>query len=107
MLVIMWQGDSIVVSHVTSHIGFPRGKHLDELDILLNYNCIDSLAINETRLDGSISDQDVKVEGYDMIRCDRTVHGRLGWGCLLLCSFEHKLRCPRGFGQSSPGNLIH
>ena len=49
-------------------------KHLDELRILLNYNCIDLLAINETRLDGSISDQDVKVEGYDVIRWDRTVN---------------------------------
>ena len=55
-------------------------KHLDELRVLLNYNCIDLLAINETRLDGSISDQDVKVEGYDMIRCDRTVNGRFGGG---------------------------
>ena len=39
-------------------------KHLDELRILLNYNYIDLLAINETRLDGSISVQDVKVEGH-------------------------------------------
>ena len=39
------------------------------------------LAINETRVDGSISDQDVKVEGYDVIRCDRTVNaGRFGGG---------------------------
>lgn len=43
-------------------------KHLDELRILLNYNCRDFLAINETRLDGGISHQDVKVEGYDVIR---------------------------------------
>ena len=55
-------------------------KHLDELRILLNYNCIDLLAINETRLDGSISDQDVKVEGYDVTRWDRTVNGRFGGG---------------------------
>ena len=62
-------------------------KHLDELRILLNYNCIDLLAINETRLDGSISDQDVKVEGYDVIRCDRTVNGRFGGGvCLYIRS---------------------
>ena len=55
-------------------------KHLDELRVLLNYNCIDLLAINETRQDGSISDQDVKVEGYDVIRSDRTVNGRFGGG---------------------------
>jgi len=53
-------------------------KHFDELRILLNYNCGDLLAINETRLDGGISDQNVKVEGYDVIRCDRTVTGRFG-----------------------------
>ena len=38
------------------------------------------ICINETRLDGSISDQEVKVEGYDVIRCDRTVNGRFGGG---------------------------
>ena len=32
------------------------------------------LAIKETRLDGSISDHDLKVEGYDVIRCDRAVN---------------------------------
>ena len=41
---------------------------------------IDILAINETRLDGSISDQEVKVVGYDVIRRDRTVNGRFGGG---------------------------
>ena len=55
-------------------------KHLDERCILLNYNCIDLLAINETRPDRNISDQDVKVEGYDVIRCDRTVNRRFGGG---------------------------
>ena len=34
----------------------------------------------QVRLDGSISDQDVKVEGYDVIRWDRTVNGRFGGG---------------------------
>ena len=55
-------------------------KHLAELRVLLNYNCVDLLAINETRLHGSISDQDLKVEGYDMIRSDRTVNDRFGGG---------------------------
>ncbi|CAH3024985.1 unnamed protein product, partial [Porites evermanni] len=32
------------------------------------------------RLDGSISDQDVKIVGYDVIRRDRTVNGRFGGG---------------------------
>ena len=32
------------------------------------------LAIKETRQDGGIYDHDVKVEGYDVIRCDRAVN---------------------------------
>ena len=35
-------------------------KRIDELRIVLDGQPIDILAINETRLDGSISDQDVK-----------------------------------------------
>ena len=38
------------------------------------------LAINEARPDRNISDQDAKVEGYDVIRCDRTVNHRFGGG---------------------------
>ena len=53
-------------------------KHLNERCILLNYNCIGLLAINEARPDRNISDQDTKVEGYDVIRCDRTVNRRSG-----------------------------
>ena len=52
-------------------------RHLDEL---LNYDCIDLLAINEARPDRNISDQDAKVEGYDVIRCDRIVNRRFGGG---------------------------
>ena len=55
-------------------------KHLDELRIVLDGQSIDILAINETRLDGSISDQDVKIVGYVVIRRDRTVNGRFGGG---------------------------
>ena len=55
-------------------------KHLDERCILLNYNCIDFLAINEARPDRNISDQDAKVEGYDVIRCDRTDNRRFDGG---------------------------
>ena len=66
-------------------------KHIDELRIALDGQPIDILAINETRLDGSISDQDVKIVGYDVIRRDRTVNGRfekvIDWPqhCKFLC----------------------
>ena len=46
-------------------------KRIDELRIVLDGQPIDILAINETRLDGSISDQDVKIVGYDVIRRDQ------------------------------------
>ena len=39
-------------------------KHLDELSILLDF---DLLAINKTRLYEDISEQDVQVEGCDLI----------------------------------------
>ena len=53
---------------------------LQEERLLLDGQHIDILAINETRLDRSISDQDVNVVGYDVIRRDRTVNGRFGGG---------------------------
>ena len=53
-------------------------KHIDELCIVLDGQPIDILAINETRLDGSISDQDVKIVGYDVICRDRTINWRFG-----------------------------
>lgn len=57
--------------------------------ILLDCQHIDMLAINKTRLDESISDQDVKVVGEDVIRCDR-----IRWGYMLQYSFEHLLPSP-------------
>ena len=47
-------------------------KHIDELRVFLNDQNIDVLAINETRLNESIFDQEVKVQGYDTIRRDVT-----------------------------------
>ena len=55
-------------------------KHIDELRVFLNDQNIDVLAINETRLNESILDQEVKVQGYDIIRRDRSTNGRFGGG---------------------------
>ena len=55
-------------------------KHIDELRVFLNDQNIDVLAINETRLNESIFDQEVKVQGYDIIRRDRSTNGRFGGG---------------------------
>ena len=55
-------------------------KHIDELRVFLNDQNIDVLAIIETRLNEGIFDQEVKVQGYDIIRRDRSKNGRLGGG---------------------------
>ena len=55
-------------------------KHIDELRVFLNDQNIDVLAINETRLNESIFDQEVNVQGYDVIRRDRSTNGRFGGG---------------------------
>ena len=55
-------------------------KHLDELKVFLSNNPIDVLAINETRLDFSISDCEVFIPGYEIFRRDRNINGRHGGG---------------------------
>ena len=45
--------------------------HIDELRILLAHNEIDILSINETKLNETISDNEVNISGYDIIRRDR------------------------------------
>lgn len=41
---------------------------------------IDVLAINETRLDNSIKDNEVYITGYEIVRRDRDLNGRFGGG---------------------------
>ena len=55
-------------------------KHIDELRILLANNMIDVLAINETRLDFTVSDREVHIDGYEIVRRDRATNGRFGGG---------------------------
>ena len=50
-------------------------KHLDELTIVINELSFDVITINETRLDESFNDRDVRISGYDIIRRDRNRHG--------------------------------
>ncbi|XP_068674424.1 uncharacterized protein [Montipora foliosa] len=49
--------------------------HLDELKIFLVSNDIDVLAINETKLNEYITDNEVSISGYDIVRRDRTTYG--------------------------------
>ena len=46
-------------------------KHKDEIEVLIRENKIDIFAINETKLDSKTKDEQVSVEGYNILRCDR------------------------------------
>ena len=51
-------------------------KHKDEIEVLMNENRIDILAVNETKLDKSVLDSYITIENYsEPVRCDRNQHG--------------------------------
>ena len=50
-------------------------KHLDELRILVDQEMPHVTGINETKIDSSISDTDIQIEGYRVVR-----RGRNKWG---------------------------
>ena len=54
--------------------------HIEELRVFLSHNTIDVLAIHETRLDSTISDNEVHIHGYEIVRRDRECNGRFGGG---------------------------
>ena len=43
-------------------------KHYEELQILMEKQPLDLLCINESRLDETISDGEIKLSGYNLIR---------------------------------------
>ena len=50
-------------------------KYIDEIRMSKSFKSFDIIAFNGTRLDSSISDAEVKVCGYDLIRKDRSRKG--------------------------------
>ena len=50
-------------------------KHIDELQVLLESNSIDILAINESKIDDTVSDNEMHINGYNIIRNDRNRNG--------------------------------
>ena len=50
-------------------------KHLDEIRLILLDKKLDVSAINETRLDSTISDRLVSIDGYNVLRADRDRNG--------------------------------
>ena len=61
--------------------------HIDDLRVIIDNSNIDILAINETKLDFSVDDDQVYLPGFDIIRKDRLHNGRSGGGvCIYLRS---------------------
>ena len=66
-------------------------KHLDELKVLMANEPLDILAINESRLDISIPDFHININGYNLIRRDRNRNG--GGVCVFIrksIEFKHR-----------------
>ena len=62
-------------------------RHIDELRIFMSSTKMDLLCINETKCDSSISDHEVCLPGFELVRRDRSVNGRRGGGiCIYIQS---------------------
>ena len=61
---------SININSLLKHV------HIDELRVILGKHPLDILAINESKIDESISDNEIKVPGYVLCRRDRNRNGR-------------------------------
>ena len=55
-------------------------KHLDEIRLILINNALDILAINESKIDDNISNDEIHINGFNAIREDRN---RFGGGVFL------------------------
>ena len=55
-------------------------SHMDDLKILMYDTNIDILAINETKLDNSVLNNEVHLDGYEIIGKDRYTNGGNGGG---------------------------
>ena len=60
--------------------------HVDQLRIFVHSqgSNIDVLAINETKLESSITNDYIQISGFEVVRRDRQPHGRNG-GVVCIC----------------------
>ena len=66
-------------------------KKIDEINCSMANKFIDLIAFNETRLDANITDNMIKIDGYDVVRKDRSRNG--GGVCIYLrSSINYKVR---------------
>lgn len=80
------RGFKVASLNITSLI-----KHIDELRIFMFDQVLDILAINETRLDQSISDTAINLPGYRLVRSDRNRRG--GGVCIYIReTIQHRIR---------------
>ena len=54
--------------------------HIDELRVFMSSSEIDILAINETKLNCSVENNEIHLQGFDIVRKDRITNGRNGGG---------------------------
>ena len=75
--------DNIIQAQLKKLKGFRVGhvniasltKYIDQLRFYLHHKPFDILSVNETRLDGSVDNCVIKIEGYNLIRKDRSREG--------------------------------
>ena len=54
--------------------------HIVELRVFMSSSEIDILAINETKLNFSVDNNEIYLQGFDIVRKDRITNGRNGGG---------------------------
>ena len=56
---------------------------IDQLETFVKTKCFDIIGINETWLDKSVDDMEIKIPGFSVVRKDRNKHG--GGVCFYIC----------------------
>ena len=64
---------------------------IDELRLLLKHRPFDVLCLNETLCDSTISDEEISIDGFSLLRNDRTRHGG-GVAIYISNNFKHTRR---------------
>ena len=64
-------------------------RHVDELRLMLPNSKIDVFAVNESKIDSSITDNEISIPGYNMIRRDRN---RFGGGVVVYIREVHSFK---------------
>lgn len=82
-LTISHHDPEVIFQHINTHPGLNIAhlnvcsllKNLDEIRFILKTNKIHVLCLSETRLDQSVNDDEIHVEGYTNVRLDRNRNG--------------------------------